>query len=59
MVTPELELAPPAFAPEPAGRADVVVLDSPPPELQHAELKAPGNERVEAGTAVPVDVAGK
>jgi hypothetical protein len=67
VVTPELELAPPASEPspgqanasEPAGRADVVVLDSPLPELQHAELEAPGDERVEAAVAVPVDVAGK
>jgi hypothetical protein len=66
-VTPELELAPPASEPSPgqanapelAGRADVVVLDSPPPELQHAELETPGNEQVEAATAVPVDVASK
>jgi hypothetical protein len=66
-VTPELELAPPASepspgqanAPEPARRADVVILDSPPPELRHAELETPGNEQVEAATVVPVDVAGK
>jgi hypothetical protein len=66
-VTPELELAPPASepspgqanAPEPAGRANVVVLDSPLPELQHVELEAPGNEQVEAATAVPDDIAGK
>jgi hypothetical protein len=66
-VVPELELAPPApeLSPgqanmlEPAGRADVIVLYSPLPELQHAELEAPGNEQVEPATAVAVDVAGK
>jgi hypothetical protein len=35
------------------------MLDSPLPELQHAEPEAPGNEQVEAATAAPVDVAGK
>jgi hypothetical protein len=62
-----LELAPPApelspgqpNALEPAGRADVIVLDSPLPELQHAEPEALGDEQVKAATAVPVDVAGK
>jgi hypothetical protein len=66
-VTPELELAPPApeplpgqaNAPEPAERADVALPDSPLPELQHAELEAPSDERVEAAVAVPVEVAGK
>jgi hypothetical protein len=66
-VTPELELAPPASKPSPgqanvpelAGRTDVVVLDSPLPELQHAELEAPGDEQLEAAVAVPVDIAGK
>jgi hypothetical protein len=66
-VTPELELAPlapepspgQANAPEPAERADVALPDSPLPELQHAELEAPGDERVEAAVAVPVEVAGK
>jgi hypothetical protein len=66
-VTPELELAPPApeLSPgqpdvlEPAGRADVIMLDLPLPEPQHTEPEAPGNEQVEAATAVPVDGAGK
>jgi hypothetical protein len=66
-VTPELELAPlapepspgQANAPEPAERADVALPDSPLPELQHAELEAPGDEQVEAAVAVPVEVAGK
>jgi hypothetical protein len=66
-VTPELELAPPApelspglpDAQEPAGRADVIMLDSPLPELQHTEAEAPGNEQVEATTAIPADGAGK
>jgi hypothetical protein len=66
-VTPELELAPPAPEPspgqpnalEPARGADVIMLDSPLPELQHTEPEAPGNEQVEATTAVPVDSAGK
>jgi hypothetical protein len=67
VVAPELELAPPApelssgqaNALELAGRADVIVLDSPLPELQHGEPEVPGNEQVEATTTVPVDVAGK
>jgi hypothetical protein len=66
-VTPELELAPPsadpspgqANAPEPTGRADEVMLDSPLPELQRVALETPSNEQVEAAAAVPVDVAGK
>jgi hypothetical protein len=65
-VTPELELVPPApepspgqaNAPKPAERADVALPDSPLPELQHAELEAPGDEQVEA-FAVPDEVAGK
>jgi hypothetical protein len=66
-VTPELELASPApelssgqpDAQEPAGRADVIMLDSPLPELLHTEPEAPGNEQVEATTAAPADGAGK
>jgi hypothetical protein len=66
-VTPELELAPPASepspgqpnAPEPAGGADVIMRDSPLPELQHTEPEAPGNEQVEVTTTVPVGGAGK
>jgi hypothetical protein len=67
VVAPELELAPLAPEPspgqpnalEPVGRVDVIMLDSPLPEPQHTEPKAPGNEQVEAATAVPVDAAGK
>jgi hypothetical protein len=66
-VTPELELAPPApeLSPgrpdvqEPAGGADVIMLDSPLPELQRTEAEAPGNEQVETTTAIPADGAGK
>jgi hypothetical protein len=39
--------------------ADVIMLDSPLPELQHTEPEAPGNEQVEVTTAVPVGGAGK
>jgi hypothetical protein len=64
---PELELAPPApepspeqaNAPEPAEGADVALPDSPPPELQHAELEATGDEQVEAAVTVPAEVAGR
>jgi hypothetical protein len=35
------------------------MLDSPLPELQHTEAEAPGNEQVEATTAIPADGAGK
>jgi hypothetical protein len=64
---PELELAPPApepspeqaDAPEPAEVADVALPDSPPPELQHAELEATGDEQVEAAVTVPAEVAGR
>jgi hypothetical protein len=35
------------------------MLDSPLPELQHTEPEAPGNEQVEATTAIPADGAGK
>jgi hypothetical protein len=63
---PELELAAPApepspeqaDAPEPAG-ADVALPDSLPPEPQHAELEASGDEQVEAAVTVPAEVVGK
>jgi hypothetical protein len=66
-VTPELELAPPVPEPspgqpdaqEPAGGADVIMLESSLPELQHTEAEAPGQEQVEATTATPADDAGK
>jgi hypothetical protein len=35
------------------------MLDSPLPKLQRAEAEAPGNEQVEATTAIPADDAGK
>jgi hypothetical protein len=35
------------------------MLDSPLPELQRTEAEAPGNEQVEATTAIPADDAGK
>jgi hypothetical protein len=64
---PELELAPPApepsperaAAPEPAEGADVALPNSSPPELQHAELEASGDEQVEAAVTVPAEVVGK
>jgi hypothetical protein len=64
---PDLELAPPApeplpeqvNTPEPAEGADVALPDSPPPELQHAELEAGGDEQVEAAVTVPTEVAGR
>jgi hypothetical protein len=63
----ELELAPPApepspeqaDAPELAQGADVALADSPPPELQHAELEAGGDEQVEAAIAAPTEVTGR
>ncbi|XP_025813059.1 mucin-7-like [Panicum hallii] len=62
---PELELAPPApeplpeqvNAPEPAEGADVALPDSPPPELQRAELETTGDEQVETAVTVPAEVA--
>jgi hypothetical protein len=64
---PELELAPPAPEPlperadalEPAEGADVALPDSPPPEPQHAELEAGGNEQAEAAVAAPAEVKGR
>jgi hypothetical protein len=61
----ELELAPPAPEPlpeqanalEPAEGADVALPDSPPPELQRAELETTGDEQVETAVTVPAEVA--
>jgi hypothetical protein len=64
---PELELAPPAPEPlpeqanarEPAEGADVALPDSPPPELQRAELETTGDEQVETAITVPAEFAGR
>jgi hypothetical protein len=64
---PELELAPPAPEPSPeqadtpvpAEEADVALPNSSPPELQHADLEAGGDEQVEAAVTMPAEVAGR
>jgi hypothetical protein len=64
---PGLELAPPApepspeltSAPEPAEVAAAALPSSPPPEPQHAEREAGGDEQVEVAVDVPAKSAGK
>jgi hypothetical protein len=59
--TPTLEPpAPEEPAPkEPAPEADTTLPDLPPPEPQHAEARAGGEEQVEAPDAAPADGTGK